>query len=1062
MTSPVEPLEPRRLLSGSGIVFPADAGVIDVTQVILDPSDPTKKITPDDDVDDTALLQTLINRLTPSGKIVYFPDGQYDISDQLFLEKLDFETEAEALNYDPAYWQVGTDGSRTYIESIQSGKDPAGNFPDPAAPVMTYSFEAFAGTRRFRVDGQASGGASDSFYWRLNGGEWRLRNLYTGSGNWFDRRVVADNLLLVDGTNTLDIVPRDVGLRIDAISLDYPDAYLNDVIFQGQSEEGTVFKLEDNLLDAGGNAFDGAIIAWDTGVEQFFRTGVRNLTLDVGSGNPEADGLRFHGNNQSTISDVTIRAAAGSGDVGLDLVHSAGIGPILVQDLTVDGFDVGIHTGWVNGSRTFDDITIRNQTTYGWVNEASSQIFVRGLESENAVPVFHNAAWRLPGDGQGRVTLLDGDFVGLAGASTERAIYTVGQMYARNISVTGYDVALFNGNQEGGRGFNGNDGIDEDYIGEYWSWGTSSRRGGGLFTLFDDAPDTGLGLPIKATPTVPWDALTSWASPGDHVIETSPGVFSGIPNDGIDDSASIQAAIDSGASTVYIPQGTWNLENDIELRGSVHRFIGTEGILRAPDFNTSPPKIVVGTSGPDTVVVERMTTSSFGGESPRFEHASDRTLVFSNITGFHYRPTVAEPGDVYINDVTGPAIKFQGGQNVWARQLNIEEDTTLPDSELDAKIVNDNANVWVLGFKTEKQGVHVTTINGGRTEMLGNHQNNNFGNTTPQYVTIDSALSSFLNIRSASEPGTTYGTVEETRDGVTRTGTILGHGYAGFSSEQLYDIRREIIVDNDDAGAVFTGTWSSSTSFPRGYIGDDFTFADNVAANSVTYTPTVPSSGEYEVFARWIGDWGGQNHSNHARSVAYDIVHDEGTDSIVVDQDFYSDGWYSLGTFKFEAGTSGTVTLTGDGDGGKINTDGIRFLQVSERRRIDEVVRQLGYGEIDYNGTDQGRGGTGLRLLRGGEIVENGQDVASVWKIRNVENFAQTVTLQAIDGSYDEDFLVPARTQIYVTNTAFGITHRLLLNGVQVHQLSARTSVFTDNAHAYVLLTEENKEWLFA
>src|SRR5262249_10369104 len=52
------------------------------------------------------------------------------------------------------------------------------------------------------------------------------------------------------------------------------------------------------------------------------------------------------------------------------------------------------------------------------------------------------------------------------------------------------------------------------------------------------------------------------------------------------------------------------------------------------------------------------------------------------------------------------------GQQVWARQLNLE-DTVSP------MLRNDGGRVWLLGVKTERASTVMETANSGRTELLG-------------------------------------------------------------------------------------------------------------------------------------------------------------------------------------------------------------------------------------------------------------------------------------------------------------------------------------------------------
>jgi hypothetical protein len=603
----------------------------------------------------------------------------------------------------------------------------------------------------------------------------------------------------------------------------------------------------------------------------------------------------------------------------------------LVRDVAVEGFAVGIHSAWQNASRTFESIQLKNQRTFGWVNEAASTIWVHGLLSENSVTAFSNDSWRLPGDGQGRVALIDADLRGTTGASTRAAIQTLGLLYARNVRTSGYGKAIVNQNQAPFRAYRGQVGIEQGVIGEWWSTGAYTGEGGGMNRLFDApgaTPDTLLGLPIKPSPAVIADPLSSWDGPHLHVITLSPGVESGRADDMVDDTQSLQAAVDSCARTVYLPNGRWILNGTLQLRGNVQRFIGTEAEITAADFNQRGT-IVVGSTGPSPLYIERFANFGFAGREPRFEHASARTLVFNDVTGLNYRPTAPVPGDVFINDTVGNAIEFKAGQRVWARQLNIEEDTTLSGASSSARLLNDGASVWVLGFKTEQSGVIAKTINGGRTEIIGNMQLNTFGSGTPQYVVEDAALSVAINIKPYFEQGTSYGLVTEKRGGETRSGVIGSAGYVGFSSAQLWQLRQEVILDNDDPALSTTGTWLNSVSFPRGHIGADFKFAAAGAGNQATFAPVLPQGGRYSVFVRWVGDWGGQDHSNHASNARLAVTHAAGTQTFTLDQRTGSDGWFPLGEFEF-ATNGAQVALSGTGANGKVNIDAVRFVRVSD------------------------------------------------------------------------------------------------------------------------------------
>jgi len=654
-------------------------------------------------------------------------------------------------------------------------------------------------------------------------------------------------------------------------------------IFQGQSETGTVLRLMDNL-----NHTD-AIVNWRTGPPQFFRNGVRDLTLDIGTGNPNAVGLRFTANNQGIVRNVTIRSED-RGAIGLDMAYHNAIGPILVQDITVDGFDTGVETRW-GASQTLDGVTLRNQGTVGWLNRSGQHIWVRNLQSTNAVTALDNTD-------QGKVVLLDSELTGVGGASAVPAINNGNFLYARNVQTSGYAKAIKH--SEGSRG---NHGLETGYVEEYWADGAyqDNLRRGGTLELFP-SPDTSLKLPVKPVPRVPWDDLSNWAGPHQ---------FGGAADDGLDDTAAIQAAIDSGATTVYFPRGRWDVQGTVEIRGDVRRLIGTEARVKG----TGTIRLVEGTS--DTVVVERIEA----GTKCEYEHACGRTWVFNDVIGFHYEPTAEEPGDLFLTDVCGPTVTFRN-QNVWARQLNCEGDTEV-DPDKEAKVLNDGGTVWILGLKTEDAGTLVKTKNGGMTELLGALHVSHHGEE-PTLVTHESYAST-VSVR-----GSNNGIVEETRNGVTHFGS-LGKAdlYSAFPAEAI--LYREVIVDNADAQGVLTeGTWTSSDAFHGGFIDQDFLFATSGVANRVTFTPDLPYAGLYEVFIRWVDDRSGEDHSGHADNALVEIDFDGGTDTFRIDQNTGGGKWVSLGTYDFLAGSDGSVVISAEGANGKVIADGARFVVIPE------------------------------------------------------------------------------------------------------------------------------------
>ncbi|NER78910.1 MAG: hypothetical protein F6K42_04895 [Leptolyngbya sp. SIO1D8] len=505
-------------------------------------------------------------------------------------------------------------------------------------------------------------------------------------------------------------------------------------ILQGQSESGTVLRLMDDV-DA---EFDQAIINFGFGPAQRFRNSLRDMTISISPGHPDAVGVQFNASNQGTMQNVTIIAEDGQGSVGLDMNYTDEIGPLLVKGVTVDGFDYGIWTRWQTASQTFEDITLRNQNIYGWWNTVSQRVFARNVTSMNSVTAIRN-------ESEAGMVLLDSV---LTGTGTDvPAIYNQKSLYVQNVETSGYGLGIEN-NLSFGRG---NPNVEIGYIEEYLGNGAGESRAGGPFELFA-SPDQMLGLPVQESPEIPWETnLNNWASPHHYIIGNS-----GLPNDGIDDTPSIQAAIDSGASTIYLPRGTWDLHGTVELGNNVQRFLGTEAVIEANSTGT----IQVVDGAESIVAIERL---EFKGDLV-IEHASHRTLLLNNLLGSRYTPSVSNPGNLFINDSLLLASIFRN-QNVWARQLNIEVDNQ-SDPAIEAKVLNDNAQVWILGLKTENNGTVIKTINGGSTELYGTlHVGSGVSNAVnPRFVTIDSSFSA------AGVYGGEFSVLaSETRNGETRT-----------------------------------------------------------------------------------------------------------------------------------------------------------------------------------------------------------------------------------------------------------------------------------------------------
>jgi hypothetical protein len=156
----------------------------------------------------------------------------------------------------------------------------------------------------------------------------------------------------------------------------------------------------------------------------------------------------------------------------------------------------------------------------------------------------------------------------------------------------------------------------------------------------------------------------------------------------------------------------------------------------------------------------------------------------------------------------------------------------------------------------------------------------------------------------------------------------------------------DIFVDNADAtGVTITGAWTASTS-TAGYYGGNYLHDGSMdkGTKSVRFTPTIPTTGDYDVYLRWTA------FSNRAINVPVDVIDNAGTQTFTIDQTVTANGgiWYLLKRSNFTAGTTGSVLVrtTGTVGTGGTNTgtnafvvaDVARFVPVSASLPAVQIV----------------------------------------------------------------------------------------------------------------------------
>jgi hypothetical protein len=520
---------------------------------------------------------------------------------------------------------------------------------------------------------------------------------------------------------------------------------------QGENRATTMIRLKDNnpLYQSANAPVDVLQFASQNGKPNGggnagFDNNIFDMTIDVGRGNPGAVALDFLGNNYCALRNVTLQSSdpSHSGAIGLALMRYA-TGPCLIKSVVVNGFDYGIRTSNNEYSLTFEDLTLLNQKLYGIYN-ANNVLSIRHLFSTNSVPAIDNQ------NSAGLIALIGAILQG--GSSQSSAIQNHGTLYARDVSSSGYASALQSqsGTMPGAT------------ITEYDSGPVVSQFGGKASSL---------NLGIEETPYFEDSSLTSWKS----VI-----TYGADPTGKIDSSAAIQKTIDSGATTVYFPTGVYEITRTILIGGKVRMLEGFDSSLNPAgeifEQAGSPAPLLKIEAGTANVTLNHFRMGAFYPHPVPavifVQQDSERPLVLRDSligtqpTTVAYQNTSRGTGTLFVENVVATPWRILFPQNVFARQINPEGNTT--------KITNLGGRLWILGLKTEGTGTNVDTEQGGSTEVLGGliYPVRKSSADSASFVVNDSRASfiyAVSNYRPAAEGGNFPVQVKETQGGVAKS-----------------------------------------------------------------------------------------------------------------------------------------------------------------------------------------------------------------------------------------------------------------------------------------------------
>jgi len=136
----------------------------------------------------------------------------------------------------------------------------------------------------------------------------------------------------------------------------------------------------------------------------------------------------------------------------------------------------------------------------------------------------------------------------------------------------------------------------------------------------------------------------------------------------------------------------------------------------------------------------------------------------------------------------------------------------------------------------------------------------------------------------------------------------------------------EIVLDNDDPGVTYTGSWDNGNSakyYENGVTNSGIVYKWTSAAASETatarFTPNITVTGYYPVYCFTVA---GSNRTLQT----YRIKHSGGTSAVTIDHRLVGSGWIWMGDYYLVAGEDNYVEITNESTAtGAIVADAIRW-----------------------------------------------------------------------------------------------------------------------------------------
>jgi fibronectin type 3 domain-containing protein len=444
------------------------------------------------------------------------------------------------------------------------------------------------------------------------------------------------------------------------------------------------------------------------------------------------------------------------------------------------------------------------------------------------------------------------------------------------------------------------DGTPNVQISAGWTASTASAGYVGTNYLHDGDTSGVGGKSVLYTPPLPvttdYDVHLNWTAAGSRAVR--------VPIDIIHSGGTSTVYVDQRQSVGWYHLGTFSFANGTTGSVRVRNDMGTGGygevVADAVNFVqlTLPPPTGLSATAVSQSQINLAWTAANGAASYTVKRATvsggPYSTVASGVTATTYMDTGRSANTTYYYVVSAV--------NATATSANSEQASaqTAPAVPTGLTAIAGDARVvlsWNASPGAASYRVRRSWVSGGALTVIGNpavtsHIASPLTNGTPYFYVVSAVGANGVESTNSSE--------------VTATPTTIA----------------PIVKDNTDGtGITITGTWTTTTAI-AGYYGTNYIYDNGTGTGGakVKYTPTIATKAYYEVYVRWTA------FSNRATNAPIDITHAGGTTTVPVNQTTNNGTWVSLGTFLFNTGTAGNVTVRNDGANGYVVADAVQLV----------------------------------------------------------------------------------------------------------------------------------------